>query len=76
MAPGKRNPHLLDMKEDVLYHIGINSGTQNLKETFGDVKVKVDKNVLQVITQMRVPLRGFSLKLEVQVFGQFHTNLL
>ena len=46
MAPGKRNPHLLDMKEDVLYHIGINSGTQNLKETFGDVKVKVDNNVM------------------------------
>ena len=59
MAPGKRNPHLLDMKEDVLYHIGINSGTQNLKETFGDVKVKIDKNVPQSFTQMRVPLRRY-----------------
>jgi hypothetical protein len=34
-----KNPHIKDMKEDVLYHIGLSSGSQDLKAMFGDVKV-------------------------------------
>ena len=36
---GKHNPHLQEIKEDTLYHIGLNSGKQDLKKMFGDVKV-------------------------------------
>ena len=41
MAAGSRNPHLIGMKEDNLYHIGIkaDTSTQEIKEKFGDVKV-------------------------------------
>ena len=34
-----KNPHMEGMKEDVLYHIGLSSGSQDLKAMFGDVKV-------------------------------------
>ena len=34
-----KNPHIEAMKEDVLYHIGLSSGSQDLKAMFGDVKV-------------------------------------
>ena len=33
-----KNPHIEEMKEDVLYHIGLSSGVQDLKAMFGDVK--------------------------------------
>ena len=33
------NPHLRQIKEDTLYHIGLTSGKQDLKKMFGDVKV-------------------------------------
>ena len=36
---GDINPHLQEIKEDALYHIGLNSGKQDLKKMFGDVKV-------------------------------------
>ena len=36
---GNLNPHLQEIKEDALYHIGLNSGKQDLKKMFGDVKV-------------------------------------
>ena len=34
---GHRNPYI--PKEDVLYHVGLSSGSQDLKAMFGDVKV-------------------------------------
>ena len=34
-----RNPYISSMKEDRLYHIGLVSGPQDMKEMFGDVKV-------------------------------------
>merc|ERR1711981_802194 len=33
-----RNPYIMTMKEDRLYHIGLVSGPQDMKEMFGDVK--------------------------------------
>ena len=33
------NPHLKNIKEDTLYHIGLTHGKQDLKKMFGDVKV-------------------------------------
>jgi len=33
-----RNPHLTDMEQDILYHLGLSSGQDDLKECFGDVK--------------------------------------
>lgn len=38
-AKTQKNPHLASMKEDVLYHIGLSSGAQDLEKLFGDVKV-------------------------------------
>ena len=35
-----RNPYISSMKEDRLYHIGLVAGPQNMKEMFGDVKVR------------------------------------
>ena len=35
-----RNPHLKELGDDVLFHIGITAGDhKNLKNMFGDVKV-------------------------------------
>ena len=36
---GKKNPYIESMNEDVLYHIGLSSGSQDLKAMFGDIKV-------------------------------------
>ena len=36
-----RNPHLKLLDDDLLFHIGIKTGDQNLKKVFGDVKVKL-----------------------------------
>ncbi len=33
-----KNPHVKQMKEDFLYHIGLGTATHNLPEMFGDVK--------------------------------------
>nr|KAG5688859.1 hypothetical protein BaRGS_005234 [Batillaria attramentaria] len=33
-----RNPHICDMKEDVLYHIALGNKTHDLKDMFKDVK--------------------------------------
>lgn len=33
-----RNPYIKRDKQDVLYHIGLDSGTQDLRSMFGDVK--------------------------------------
>jgi len=35
---GKKNPYIESMNEDVLYHIGLSSGSQDLKAMFGDIK--------------------------------------
>ncbi len=35
-----QNPHLQEMEEDYLYHLGLGTKTHNLPEMFGDVKVK------------------------------------
>ena len=35
------NPHLKQMDDDVLFHIGIRVGDLDVKKVFGDVKVKV-----------------------------------
>ena len=35
------NPHLKQMDDDVLFHIGIRVGDLDIKKVFGDVKVKV-----------------------------------
>lgn len=32
------NPHIQDMKEDVLYHLALGSGSHDLEKMFGDVK--------------------------------------
>ena len=40
-----RNPHLKELEDDVLFHIGITAGDhKNLKNMFGDVKVIEKKN--------------------------------
>ena len=36
-----KNPYIENMKADALYHIGLNSGVQDLKSMFGDVKVSI-----------------------------------
>lgn len=33
-----RNPHIKEMKEDILYHFTLGSGTHDLQEMFGDVR--------------------------------------
>ncbi|XP_076309026.1 uridine phosphorylase 1-like [Tachypleus tridentatus] len=33
-----KNPNIASMEDDVLYHISLSSGTQDLKEMFGDIK--------------------------------------
>ena len=43
-----KNPHMADMKVDVMYHIGLSSGTQDLKEMFGDIKVGFFKKRFQM----------------------------
>ena len=40
-----RNPYISSMKEDRLYHIGLVSGPQDMKEMFGDVKVRLINDV-------------------------------
>ena len=32
------NPHIAGMEEDVLYHLGLSTGTHDLVEMFGDIK--------------------------------------
>ena len=32
------NPHIQEMGEDYLYHLSLGSGTNDLKEMFGDVR--------------------------------------
>ena len=32
------NPHIQEMKEDVLYHLALGSGSHDLEKMFGDVK--------------------------------------
>ena len=40
-----RNPHLKELEDDVLFHIGITAGDhKNLKNMFGDVMVIEKKN--------------------------------
>ena len=40
-----RNPHLKELEDDVLFHIGITAGDhKNLKNMFGDVKV-IEKKI-------------------------------
>lgn len=41
-----RNPHLDEIKEDVLYHIGLSAGSQDLQAMFGDVKVRSLFNII------------------------------
>ena len=45
---GKKNPYIESMNEDVLYHIGLSSGSQDLKAMFGDIKVC---NRLELVSQ-------------------------
>ena len=32
------NPHIQEMKEDVLYHLALGSGSHDLRAMFGDVR--------------------------------------
>lgn len=34
-----RNPHIELMDQDILYHLALGSGSHDLQEMFGDVKV-------------------------------------
>ena len=34
-----RNPNILQLEEDILYHFALGTKSHNLKEMFGDVKV-------------------------------------
>ena len=36
-----KNPHVKEMKEDFLYHIGLGTATHDLVDMFGDVKVRL-----------------------------------
>jgi len=38
----KMNPHLLTMKQDVLYHLALSTQSSDLREMFGDVKVSLE----------------------------------
>ncbi len=38
-----KNPHIKEMTEDVLYHLGLSTKKDDLKEMFGDVKVGFQK---------------------------------
>ena len=42
------NPHLKQMNEDVLYHLGLSSGSHDLRGMFGDVKVCYDSQLTKV----------------------------
>ena len=57
-----KNPHLEEMKDDVLYHIGLNT-KQELKQMFGDVKVIIIsmKKLRENITRYLVFFSEFSL---------------
>ena len=56
-----KNPHLEEMKDDVLYHIGLNT-KQELKQMFGDVKVIISMKKLRENTnRYLVFLSEFSL---------------
>lgn len=39
-----RNPHIELMDQDILYHLALGSGSHNLEEMFGDVKVRFCRN--------------------------------
>ena len=43
------NPHIKEMREDVLYHIGLSTASQDLKEMFGDVKVRSSVKISHLI---------------------------
>jgi hypothetical protein len=34
------NPHVADMEEDILYHLGLGTATHDLHAMFGDVRVR------------------------------------
>ncbi|KAB7496704.1 Uridine phosphorylase 1 [Armadillidium nasatum] len=36
-----RNPHIAEMPQDILYHLALGSGSHDLQEMFGDVKIRV-----------------------------------
>ena len=71
-----KNPHLEEMKDDVLYHIGLNT-KQELKQMFGDVKVilsmkKLRENITRYLTVWKIRLicyHDFS-----QNFGKISSN--
>lgn len=41
-----RNPHIELMDQDILYHLALGSGSHDLVEMFGDVKVSTQPNAL------------------------------
>lgn len=43
-----RNPHLKLLDGDLLFHIGIKTGDQNLRKLFGDVKVHLFVRLLEL----------------------------
>lgn len=52
-----RNPHLKELEDDVLFHIGITAGDhKNLKNLFGDVKVIEKKNANHEHVRMLIRL--------------------
>ena len=57
-----KNPHIKDMKEDVLYHIGLSTGAQDLKAMFGDVKVQLDVQSLRKLKVVAGIISGYGLK--------------
>uniref|UniRef100_A0A1B0DJB8 Uncharacterized protein n=1 Tax=Phlebotomus papatasi TaxID=29031 RepID=A0A1B0DJB8_PHLPP len=55
-----RNPNIELMDQDILYHLALGSGSHDLQEMFGDVKVSVifkKKNVLCIFPyQLLIPI--------------------
>lgn len=41
-----RNPNIERMKQDILYHLALDSGSNDLQQMFGDVKVYLLKYLI------------------------------
>ena len=59
------NPHLRNIKEDTLYHIGLTHGKQDLKKMFGDVKVN-SKQYL-ILPRRKDKLIGLSFEIIIPI---------
>ncbi|XP_004676588.1 PREDICTED: uridine phosphorylase 1 [Condylura cristata] len=66
------NPHVATMKEDVLYHFNLSTGTHNFPEMFGDVKFVC---VGGTPSRMQSFIRYLALELGIQHPGDDYPNL-